>query len=369
MKDKLPDVVASVFAPLIQASGRTDLADKLRTEKIDASEQEQQYKRYNSVKLLGTNAAHLPGGGFLCLYEHADGRYLAFSVPNLNEADEQHVTDWSVKLGFEQENIDQSTFLFLCHYLRDLYSIKPAYRKLSAAADVLDVLGDDYQGHAFSDLIDFYQTVYVFRVPADNALYDADVSHHGFNLCCSFSGARSRIITQQINAAVIELGTYEHIPKDNLFQALTANLSRHYFLEMYRCIEALYYFPWVLELKDKGGIASTVSELKEYCRTTLNWREREEPSIRKIFGSVTLDGATTALEKEIELFKTFLNSRDFKRESLGKEIYRIRNNLVHHEDYENPQRIDFTVQQWEQLSIYVTLILLCYSREHSQDFS
>lgn len=368
MKDKLEDVAASVFAPLIQASSRTDLAAALKTEQIAEADKDRQYKRYNTVKLLGANAAHLPGGGFLCLYEHVDGRYLAFSVPNLNEADEEQVTDWSLTLGFVQESLDQSTFLFLCHHLKDLYSIKPAYRRLDAATDVLDVIGENYQGHAFSDLIEFYQTVFVFRVPADNALYDADISHHGFNLCSAFSGARSRIVSEEINAAIIELSTYEHIPKDNLFQALTATLWRHYFLEVYRCIEAIHYFPWVLELKSKGSISNTVSELKEYCRTTLNWREREEPSIMKIFGSVNLDKATSDLEANIAPFKKFINDPKFKRDSLGKEIYRIRNNLVHHEDYENPEKIIFTVKQWEDISMYVTRVLLCYTREHGKDF-
>lgn len=369
MKARVKDVVCSVFEPLANAAGRPDLLLKLRTEELNDDIKTVQYERFNTVTLRETNVAHLPGGGFLCLYEHTGGRYLAFTMPRLNEADDAAVSQWGDDLGFQQEELDQSTFLFLCHELKGFFSIRSQYRRSQEAIDVIDVVAEDYVGHFFSDLYSIYERVYIFNIPENNSMYDEEVSSYGFTLCSSFTGARSAIITQEVNNTLIGLGEHAVVSKDNLFQALTSTQWRHFFIEIYRCLESIYYFPWVFELRATGGFDVPLAALKAHCRSSLNWREREEPSIMKIFRSVVLDQDTIDLEKAIKRFESHTSSKTFKRETIGREVYHIRNSLVHHEDYENPDKMRLTGAEWEEISLYLSKILLKYVSDHAHEFS
>lgn len=369
MKADLKDVTASVFEPFAHAASRTDLLPKLRTEDLPKEVKPVQFERFKTIKLRGTDVAHLPGGGFLCLYEHIGGRYLAFTMPRLNEADDSTVSQWGDDLGFQEEELDQSTFLFLCHELKGFFSIRSQYRRSEDALDVIDVVTDGYKGHSFKDLFNLYEQVYVFKIPKNNSLYSSGISTYGFNLCSAFTGARSAIITQQINEVVYNLGQHPVVAKDNLFQALTSTQWRHFFIEIYRCLESIYYFPWVLELRDTGGLDVPIAALKAHCRTSLNWREREEPSILKIFGTVTPDPDTITLEKSIKRFKQHTKNKTFKRDTIGREVYHIRNSLVHHEDYEKPDKMLMTGKEWEEISLYLSKVLYKYISDHTHEFS
>jgi hypothetical protein len=369
MKADLKDVIASVFEPLANASGRPDLLPKLKTEDLAPEIRKLQFDRFKTVKLRGTNVAHLPGGGFLCLYEHLSGRYLAFTMPRLNEADDATVSQWGDDLGFQQEELDQSTFLFLCHELKGFFSIRSQYRRSQDALDVIDVIAVDYKGHLFDDLYNLYEQVYIFKVPKNNSMYSEGISSYGFMLCSAFTGARSAIITQEVNSTLRGLGTHSVVSKDNLFQALTSTQWRHFFIEVYRCLESIYYFPWVLELRATAGFDVPIAALKAHCRASLNWREREEPSIMKIFGSVAPDQDTITLEKAIKRFKQHTKNKTFKRDTIGREVYHIRNSLVHHEDYENPDKMLLTGKEWEEISLYLSKILLKYVGDHTHEFS
>lgn len=369
MKSDLKDVVASVFEPLANASGRPDLLPKLKTEDLAAGIRKVQFERFKTVKLRGTNVAHLPGGGFLCLYEHVGGRYLAFTMPRLNEADDATVSQWGDSLGLHQEGLDQSTFLFLCHELKGFFSIRSQYRRSQDALDVIDVITEDYKGHFFSDLYNLYEKVYIFQILRNNSMYGETISSYGFMLCSTFSGARSAIITQKVNSTLQHLGNHSAVSKDNLFQALTSTQWRHFFIEVYRCLESIYYFPWVLELRATGGFDVPVAALKAHCRASLNWREREEPSIMKIFGSVAPDQDTINLEKSIKRFKKHTKNKTFKRDTIGREVYQIRNSLVHHENYDNTDKMTLSGKEWEEISLYLSKILLKYLSDHTHEFS
>lgn len=86
-------------------------------------------------------------------------------MPRLNEADDETVSQWGDDLGFQQEELDQSTFLFLCHELKGFFSIRSQYRRSQDALDVIDVITDDYKGHLFSDLYNLYEQAYIFKLP------------------------------------------------------------------------------------------------------------------------------------------------------------------------------------------------------------
>jgi|GEM_PF-1870393 len=369
MKADLKEVIASVFEPFVFAAGREDLLAVLKTEDLPKNEKSVQFGQFKTIKLHGTNVAHLPGGGFLCLYEHVNGRYLAFSLPRLNEADDTTVSKWGDNLGFNQKNLDQSTFMFLCHELKGFYSIKSQFRRKEESLNVIDVVDDYYTGHSFRDLYEFYEQVYIFEIPHDNSLYGEAISAYGFDLCSNFSGARAANITKKMNDVLWQLGRYSSISKDSLFQCLTATQSRHSFIELYRCLESIYYFPWILELRDAGSLNVPIAALKAHCRASLNWREREEPSIMKIFGLVNPDEETKKIEKSIKIFKKHTKNKTFKRDSIGREIYQLRNSLVHHENYEKPERVIISSREWEDISLYLSKILLKFTSDHAHEFA
>jgi hypothetical protein len=361
--------VRSIFQPLATAAGRLDLLDKLTTLPVPDDRRKEQYARFKSFKIDGSDVVYLPNGGFAALYVHHAGRYVAISTAGLIRQDEETLTNWASSHEFEPEELDECTFMCLAHHLKGYFRLADEYRSKDEALNVIDVIAPDYQGHAFDRLYSYYRPVFLFRIPADSTFFSAGVFTITTDLCCNNPALRSPIIDDELVAPLTDLSAMPAIAAENLFQALTASHFRHAFLELYRCIESIFYLPWMLDLKAASKIHTRAVDLKQTCRTSLNWREKEEPSMERIFGLLPGDKQLDETEDAIELIKDLKNADEFERSQLGKRLYAIRNGMVHHEDYERPNQYRPNDQQWRFLALYLALALVRIVRSHERDLT
>lgn len=359
--------IRSVFEPLAAAASRPDLLKKLKTADLAEERRETQYAQFASVKLDGSNIVYLPGGGFLAIYSHSGGRYVALSSSSLNSDEEDALSVWAAAAGLEESNLDESTFLFLSHDLKGYFRLNDNYRVANNALNAIDIVTTDYAGHAFEDLYSYYRPVYLFRIPESSFYFASDVFEIGTSLCCDNEPLRSHIIDSDISAVLSDLSNFKSLPQENLFQALTASQWRHVFLELYRCIEALFFLPWIVELKKSIPIQMRAFDLKSSCRASLRWREKEEDSIVSLFEMLAADKYLDAIEDKITVFIELKSLPSFSRGSLGRRIYKVRNGLVHHEDYEEPNKYKLDDAQWRFLSVYLGLALVQLHRKYERD--
>lgn len=330
--------VRSVFEPLTNSAGRPDLLDKLTTEPVSDDRKSKQFQKFSSFKIDQSDVVYLPNGGFAALYRDFEGQYFGLSSAGLITKDETKIFEWAASKGFVQQEFDECTFICFAHELQGYYRLADRFRAPEDALNVIDVLSEDYKGHSFSELFTYYRPVILFRIPEDSSLLMRDIFGIAAEICCGSDVLRSAIIDDELAAAIRSLIESTSVPNENLFQAVTASHFRHAFLELYRCLESIFYLPWMIELKTAGEMSIRACELKNTCRTALHWREKELPSMEKMFNLFAGNESLEALENTIDFFRDIKNSEDFNRTQLGKRLYRIRNGMVHHEDYEEPNK-------------------------------
>lgn len=361
--------VRSVFEPLANAAGRPELVEKLNTEPVPDDRKDAQFERFKSFKVDQSDVVYLPNGGFAAIYRHSGGRYLGVSSAGLISQDETNILQWAVEQGLEQEMFDECTFLCFAHYLKGYYRLADQFRAPEEALNVIDVVGEGYTGHAFSDLFLYYRPVFVLRIPEDSSYFTTDIFGIAAELCCKNEALRSAIVDDELATVLLSLIGSSPVPNENLFQAVTASHFRHAFLELYRCLESIFYLPWMIELQTAGAIRTRAFELKQTCRVTLQWREKELPSMEKLFTLFPETELVRTLEDRIEHFKELKSGDDFTRIQLGKRLYTIRNGMVHHEDYKEPNQYKPNDVQWRHLSLYVAHVLLAITSKYERDLT
>jgi hypothetical protein len=363
------DFVRSIFEPLTSAADRPDLLENLTTEHVDPDRKDEQFERFKTFEIDLSDVVYLPNGGFVALYRHCGGKYVAVSSAGLIAQDEVAITQWAIDHGFEPDSFDECTFICFVHHLSGYYKLADRFRAPQDALDVIDVIGKGYEGHAFEDLVSYYRPVLVFKIPLDSTYAASDIFDVATDLCCKIEALRSAIVDSELANVILELSQTRSVPNENLFQAITASHFRHAFLELYRCLESIFYLPWMLELKAAGKIQTRACDLKLTCRTALQWREKELPSMERLFSLIASDKRLDVVEDSVELFTELKNSVDFSRGQLGKRVYAIRNGMVHHEDYEEPNQYKPNDNQWRSLSLYIALVLAKITIKYERDLT
>ena len=167
-----------------------------------------------------------------------------------------------------------------------------------------------------------------------------------------------------------------------LYDSLISFYSKHAFLDIYRCLEKLFYFAEVYLLrqeflKNYSNFTLEIKKLKSIlCESKLSWNRTEKVSITKLFqlvlrnedGSLDennfnkiykesifgdLNGILKGLVDEIAMTNK-------KAEYLASGVYKYRNSLVHHEDKEYKKVKKLSAQEWQILANSVAYFLLAF---------
>lgn len=288
------------------------------------------------------------------------------------------------------EVFDDALFLILSKEFEQYLKIKPQVSP-EYVEDVLDIVSDpNYEGHTVEDFSNFYDPVYVVNIASDSILADNDTMELVIEL--------SRLVPSLLHCQDEEfiklingLSKSKHIvDRPMLYDSLTSFYSRHAFLDIYRCLEKLYYFPWMYSLRQKflknySNFTLELDKLKNICEENLLWKSREDQSIVALFklvllnedGSLDEDNFDKIYNESIFDLETTSNNLVDEQEASNKEkkdltpntqvqslankVYMYRNSLVHHEDKKHKDKVKkLSDKEWQVLANSVAYFLLAF---------
>lgn len=198
-----------------------------------------------------------------------------------------------------------------------------------------------YNGHSLADLKLCIEPFLLFEVGQDSLVYCMEHRDVGKVVCSfipTFFVLPVNALAQSFQDLLITGGPY--LRRENVFNSLTSAHWRHSFLELYRCLEALYSLPRALNLKKKLNLTATGVSVAKACYAELGWKRKEEDSIKKLFKLLPDSIALSTGIVNITIFSSYifdftsLDNTNDSYEKLGEYVYKVRNSLVHHLEVE-----------------------------------
>lgn len=358
------DCVARAFSPLVEAARREELAGHLTTQRLSVEDSEVQFPKFGSLRTTDAEPLFLPNGGFLYPFLTNDSLAIAISLYEDIEELENSLRPFLEENQGYIEEMDASSFLFLSYHAHDYMRLRQAFQKQLAAENVINVIDDNYKGHDIYDLMSYYQPVYVIYIPTESAITMANQYSIAVEVINLLPSLRPAIIDQQFSDSAYKLISYPCIDSEKIFLSLVSTRWRYVFLELYRCLEALLYVPWMTAIQRTIPTSMPLRDLYSSIRNSLNWREHKSSSFEMIFDLFKDRTDLDAHERNIEIFFDLTNSEGFQRRQIGKRINKIRNQLVHHEDSDDRSILDVSESQFRLISLYLAIFIGEFCEEY-----
>jgi hypothetical protein len=356
MARELKHCVDSAFRPFVDAAGGPAYQSQLKTVDLPGQRKEEQFQKFRSLKAFGGDPLYLPGNGFLVRYSHLGGAFLCVSDNHLDDDGKEELSNWAINEGLLESYFDESTFLVFCRELHGFYRPIDLNLRKQRAEDLLDVVGTDYRGHYINDMMDWYQSVAIFEIPLGHYALNISSYRIATNIVSKNRAYRSDIIGDEIAHAISTLNELSNVNPENLYFALTSTHWKHTFLDLYKCLEAIFYLPWTSVLRDSLKSTMTALALAKECRRNLVWREREKTSIARLFEYLPPEICKMPIISNIAPLQDLFGN-NASNGKFGERIYKIRNQFVHQEDYDDPIVLDIQKNCWLPLCLYLTSVI------------
>ena len=392
MSRNAKDYIPYLFKRLLEflspeKSGSLNKQIKIKEVSVDVQE------RFSRKILVNTeDLIPLATGGFAVKMSCESTSSLVLIGSKIKSEEFKDLSDDAFKYS---EVFDEALFLILAKEFEQYLNIKS---QVSAEyiEDVLDIISvPNYKGHAVEEFSNFYDPVYVVNIASDSILADNDTMGLVIEL--------SRFVPSLLHCQDMKfinlingLSKSKYIDKSMLYESLTSFYSKHAFLDIYRCLEKLFYFSWMYLLsqnlsqnflKDYSNLNLNLDELKNICEKNLSWQSKEDQSIIKLFqlvlvnedGSIDENSFTKIYNESIfsnldnlvdqeeinsdqeENINKKRKKSDRKASLLARNIYMYRNSLVHHEDKEHKEKVKkLSDKEWQVLANSVAYFLLAF---------
>lgn len=358
------DHVKAAFAPLVDACNFQQ-SDKLMTADLPEERKQEQFDRFNKLTIDQARASPTASGGFVAIAEEGNKELLLVCAPSLNEQEVRAFENFALaKYSWPSIEVDEATFLVVVKELRGFLKLRSDFRNEASAQNFLDIIDDEYAGHDILAIMDAYQPVMVFEIDADNEFYREDVSTISLKIAAASPHLRSPILSNEIAEAIILLDGKVGCSSFNLEQAINAAQWRHAFLDIYRCLESLFFFPWVNELKSIANPELSILDLRDRCKNDLKWTAKEKESISQLFLMVN-SPEMNSIERRETFFREVANDPNAKRDAFGRRVYFARNSLVHHEDRDQPDVDAPNSHDYQALTLYLCKFLVAFDEMYS----
>jgi len=239
------------------------------------------------------------------------------------------------------ENIPLTPALFTCAVLEG--KVLP----IATGSEIKDAIESDfrgvmgYGGHDVTVIATLFPTVLVYKGNSDYEYQHNIQRVMGSFLVRALDDLQIELEEATVNSLVgfFEAGSH-HIPFEILLRGIMSVTWEGLFLDAYRCIEQIYSCIKVSSLRSDWASGRPLRELAELLESHLAWRPKEDDALASILErcdpvvikdacsllNVPLDETVMANGQEVVRVRT-----DEKlARSVAKNIYAIRNNLVHY---------------------------------------
>ena len=366
-------------------------------------------KKFNELKIVQGNISSLliPTGGIITIIEHGEHKYVVLIGTKLSLQQLSEITFINEQFPVDEENDykpDVPTFLFLIHEFNRFIEIRSEYK--NNKLNLIDKLVD---GITISDYMGFYEDIFLFQIDKENFMYDYSLYRIAIEFFCNIESLRylnssknseNNLQSYLNNIKLLVDKTDLDDKKINFFDiefilnSLSSLYWKNAFLELYKCLEALYWIPHTYAYFVEKNNSSKKLEYSDYheISQSFNWEYKEKDSIEKLIEMIffkylsdtsgNLIKNITALESdEFSEFSRFIkinpntlgvfntvnntvNSNTNNKKSItkiatlvAKDLYSYRNSLVHHKDRKYG-KISLTEENCEDITLFMLQLLL-----------
>ncbi|ODA35361.1 hypothetical protein [Veronia pacifica] len=282
-KVRYDEYIKSIFEPIVALAKIGDIK-KLKTAGLNPEIQSEQFERFDSLEVYSDEVITLRNGDFIAKLKCKDEYYIVISTEFFPSCDTDKLFDCIDNLNAQEHHIEECFFIKLCYHLQGFY--KPSLEN-SQDRELEEKLAlghreekESYQGHEIDELIDVYRPIKVFKLDSNSVIPELGIWYLAAKLALYCPCLRSENINSDILSTannIIELNSANY---ENIYLSLTSLHWKHIYLEVYRCIEGLYYLPWMLTLRDQIGTNKNAFELAKIVQESIKWREKEKESIK-----------------------------------------------------------------------------------------
>lgn len=360
--------IRSAFAPIANLAGRESALDEFTTTDLPEERREEQFRLFRKIEVDRSKVIPLSGGGFLTVIKDEERELVLVSSVLLSNIECENLLSTCEKnLVLIPQEYEEAIFLIAATEFNNFLRLSDGIRSKEAAIDFLDIVDQNYKGHDFYGLKDAYNSILVMECDKDNPLYNSEISNVTLAILSNIKELWSPIIDEEVGDAICKLRDIEWVDKSSLLQALTSSQWRHVFLEVYRCLESVFYFPWIRDFKKNGKINGRNRDILKLCREELKWFAKEEKSIARLFEMIHTD-ELEKLERRIAKLSEIQGNEEHKRSSFGRKLYSIRNTLVHHENKESTNIEYLTHEEIRDFTLYLAQFIHDFDASYGREF-
>ena len=363
--------VESIFKPIIDKAMLGSSSSLLRTCDLSKEVIREQNKLIKSFVISESGPIEIHNSNFIVRFKSNGDVYLCVSVDNIPDIDKKFMIEALIADELEIVPFEIGFFMSFCYLLSHIFTIKTGIDEngLNEALGLgVREVEKEYTGHTFDELIQLYKEVVVFKIPADSIYNDKSDWYVVAKFAACYAGFRSSAISSDIVDVAKKLLDVDHLNPENLYLSLTSSHWKHSFLEIYRCLEAIYYLPWMLELKRECQSPHNAFKLAAICNKTVLWHEKERDSIMALFALLPhteISHINLRVAKALTGVSTPIDPKSMKL--LGDRIYNIRNQCVHQEDYEVIVKLNITSNCWPVLTLLLYSVAYYFYYTYKSD--
>ncbi|UOQ44059.1 hypothetical protein MUN89_19685 [Halobacillus salinarum] len=197
-----------------------------------------------------------------------------------------------------------------------------------------------YNGHDFTDLKKFFESIYIYKIGKDSLFYDFSlekiVTYVLYNNSQELYLDFSTQTLNQLNNLIFKV--QNELPFNHICNSLLSVQWKDSFLEAYKCIESIFHFEALTDLYKKSNTTLDIYDFTKLIDLEIGWRPKEIDTLKRIFEKVN--------STPIEIIKE-LKSQDQKTMSDYKWFYQIRNSIVHSRP--SIEEVFFENSEWDKL--------------------
>jgi len=361
------DYMLAIFSDMASAAGRPELANKLRTRDLPEDRKAEQFPRLGKLRPYGNEPLRLASSRFIARFKDEDGIYLCVHTENTTS---DAIISLESALSTYQvfpDILDEATFLFMALKFKGFYKPKADFYTQKSANEIVDIANNaSYEGHEIDDLVNIFEGVSIYSISGDSIVASSGEWFIAAIIAAAHPEFRGDIISDSLAAKLISLMEIGNVNPENIYYSLTSVHWKHVFLEIYKCIEALYYLPWILSVRNFSGATEAGLTLIKKIRDGLRWKEKGNDSIEALFELLDETFVKDSRLLTTGPFKGYV-FETMKNSAIGRRIYTIRNTLVHQEDYEDDQPLNLTQECWPILVDYMIDFAARVYRENISD--
>lgn len=179
----------------------------------------------------------------------------------------------------------------------------------------------------------FFPTFYLYRIPPGSPFLAIEqlVTRVGlFSITKTIS-----LLPMSWSASALEIvreictDESEHFPLNLVLHAMLERKWEHAFLDVYRCIEFLFPFPKVNDLRRALGLDKSTIDVSYQIESVLGWRQQEDVALITLFAKLP-DEQLNSLSTALGMKADEVEATESLGKTVSKRIYKLRNDCVHY---------------------------------------